>query len=33
VQQLLIRALEGLDLEWPMPDYDVEEQKRRLADS
>jgi PPK2 family polyphosphate:nucleotide phosphotransferase len=33
VQQLLISALEGLDLEWPMPDYDVEEQKRRLADS
>jgi PPK2 family polyphosphate:nucleotide phosphotransferase len=33
VQQLLIRALQGLDLQWPAPDYDVEEQKRRLADS
>ena len=33
VQQLLIHALEGLDLEWPRPDYDVEEQKRRLEQS
>lgn len=33
VQQLLIRALEGLDLQWPQPDYDVEEQKRRLEQS
>lgn len=33
VQQLLIRAIEGLDLTWPMPDYDVEAQKRRLAES
>jgi hypothetical protein len=33
VQQLLIHTLERLDLEWPMPDYDVEEQKRRLAAS
>ncbi|MFP3467529.1 PPK2 family polyphosphate kinase [Leifsonia sp. SIMBA_070] len=33
VQQLLIRALEALGLEWPLPDYDVEEQKRRLAAS
>ena len=33
VQQILIRALEGLKLEWPLPDYDVEEQKRRLAAS
>nr|WP_218857688.1 polyphosphate kinase 2 family protein [Leifsonia soli] len=33
VQQLLINTLERLDLEWPMPDYDVEEQKRRLAAS
>ena len=31
VQHLLIRALEGLDLRWPKPDYDVEEEKRRLA--
>ncbi|MDR6972660.1 polyphosphate kinase 2 family protein [Leifsonia shinshuensis] len=30
VQRILIRALEGLGLEWPVPDYDVEEQKRRL---
>ena len=33
VQQLLIRALTDLDLEWPKPDYDVEEQKRRLEES
>lgn len=33
VQQLLIAALQGLQLQWPQPDYDVEEQKRRLADS
>ena len=33
VQQLLIRALSDLKLEWPRPDYDVEEQKRRLAES
>jgi PPK2 family polyphosphate:nucleotide phosphotransferase len=33
VQQLLIHALEGLDLQWPQPDYDVEEQKSRLAQS
>lgn len=31
VQQLLIRALRGLDLRWPEPDYDVEVEKRRLA--
>jgi len=31
VQRLLIRALEGLDLGWPEPDYDVEVEKRRLA--
>jgi PPK2 family polyphosphate:nucleotide phosphotransferase len=30
VQQLLIQAIGGLDLQWPKPDYDVEEQKRRL---
>lgn len=33
VQQLLIRALQSLHLEWPAPDYDVEEQKQRLAES
>ena len=33
VQQLLIEALQRLDLRWPKPDYDVEEQKRRLAES
>ncbi|MBW8872192.1 MAG: polyphosphate kinase 2 family protein [Leifsonia sp.] len=33
VQQLLIRAMQGLHLEWPPPDYDVEEQKQRLAAS
>ncbi|MGH1549730.1 polyphosphate kinase 2 family protein [Leifsonia poae] len=33
VQQLLIRALSDLDLEWPKPDYDVQEQLRRLAES
>ena len=31
VQHLLIRALEDLDVGWPEPDYDVEEEKRRLA--
>lgn len=33
VQHLLIRAMQELHLEWPAPDYDVEEQKRRLAAS
>lgn len=33
VQQLLIETLEGLDLEWPEADFDVEEQKERLAAS
>ncbi|MEV8213909.1 polyphosphate kinase 2 family protein [Leifsonia sp. NPDC077715] len=33
VQQLLIRALSELNLEWPKPDYDVQEQLRRLAES
>ena len=31
VQHLLIRAMEDLDLGWPVPDYDVTEEKRRLA--
>ena len=33
VQQLLIETLEGLDLDWPEADFDVEEQKARLAAS
>ncbi|WP_285114413.1 PPK2 family polyphosphate kinase [Leifsonia sp. fls2-241-R2A-40a] len=33
VQELLIRQLQRLQLEWPAPDYDVEEQKQRLAAS
>ena len=32
VQQLLLEHLRGLDLAWPVADFDVEEQKRRLAD-
>ena len=31
VQHLLIRALEGLELDWPNPEYDVEVEKARLA--
>jgi PPK2 family polyphosphate:nucleotide phosphotransferase len=30
VAQLLLDALRGLDLQWPVADFDVEEQKRRL---
>ncbi|MFB2586279.1 PPK2 family polyphosphate kinase [Herbiconiux liukaitaii] len=30
VQQLLDEALRGLDLEWPVAEYDVEEQRARL---
>lgn len=30
VAQLLLEALRGMQLEWPAPDYDVEEQKARL---
>ncbi|MDQ1135847.1 PPK2 family polyphosphate:nucleotide phosphotransferase [Microbacterium sp. SORGH_AS 1204] len=33
VQQLLIDALTGIDPQWPAADYDVEEEKRRLAAS
>lgn len=33
VTELLIDALERLDLEWPEAQFDVEEQKRRLADA
>jgi PPK2 family polyphosphate:nucleotide phosphotransferase len=32
VAQLLLEALRGLELQWPVADFDVEEQKRRLAD-
>ena len=32
VGQLLLEALSGMRLEWPRPDYDVEEQRRRLGD-
>lgn len=32
VGQLLLDALRGLDLQWPLADFDVDEQKRRLAD-
>jgi PPK2 family polyphosphate:nucleotide phosphotransferase len=31
VQRLLLNALRSLDLTWPAADYDVEEQRRRLA--
>jgi PPK2 family polyphosphate:nucleotide phosphotransferase len=31
VQTLLLDALRGLDPQWPAADFDVEEQKRRLA--
>ena len=30
ITQLLIEALEGLDLRWPEPDFDVAEEHRRL---
>ena len=33
VQHLLIQALEALELEWPLPDYDVETEKLRLLAS
>ncbi len=32
VARLLLDTLRGLDLQWPAADFDVEEQKRRLAD-
>ncbi len=32
VGALLLEALQGLELEWPAADYDVEEQRARLAD-
>jgi hypothetical protein len=30
VTELLIEALEGLDLTWPTADFDVEAEKKRL---
>lgn len=33
VQELLIAALADLDLRWPAADYDVEQERRRLAQS
>jgi PPK2 family polyphosphate:nucleotide phosphotransferase len=33
VQQLLLRALEDMDLSWPPADFDVAEQRQRLAES
>ncbi|MGV9679576.1 polyphosphate kinase 2 family protein [Nocardia sp. NPDC003482] len=33
VTELLIDALSGLELSWPAPAFDVEEQRRRLAES
>jgi hypothetical protein len=33
VQQLLLEAMRDLDLRWPGADFDVEEQKARLAQS
>ena len=32
VGQLLLEALRGMRLEWPEPDYDVEEQRKRLEE-
>ena len=32
VGQLLLEALRGMKLEWPEPDYDVEEQRARLEE-
>jgi PPK2 family polyphosphate:nucleotide phosphotransferase len=33
ITELLIEALEGLDLSWPPADFDVETEKKRLANS
>jgi PPK2 family polyphosphate:nucleotide phosphotransferase len=33
ILELLIEALEGLGLSWPPPDFDVEAEKRRLAEA
>jgi polyphosphate kinase 2 (PPK2 family) len=32
IGELLLDALRGLDLEWPVADFDVEVEKKRLAD-
>jgi len=32
IGHLLVEALRGLDLTWPLADFDVEEQRRRLLD-
>jgi PPK2 family polyphosphate:nucleotide phosphotransferase len=32
VGNLLLEALQGMRLEWPEPDYDVDEQRKRLTD-
>ena len=32
VAQLLVEALRGMKLEWPEPEYDVEEQRKRLEE-
>jgi PPK2 family polyphosphate:nucleotide phosphotransferase len=32
IGQLLLEHLRGLNLQWPPPDFDVEEQRRRLLD-
>jgi PPK2 family polyphosphate:nucleotide phosphotransferase len=32
VGNLLLEALRGMRLEWPKPDYDVDEQRKRLTD-
>jgi polyphosphate kinase 2 (PPK2 family) len=31
ITELLIEALEGLDLSWPPADFDIEAEKKRLA--
>jgi PPK2 family polyphosphate:nucleotide phosphotransferase len=31
IGHLLLEALRGMDLDWPAPDYDVDEQRARLA--
>lgn len=33
VSELLIEALEGLDLSWPPADFDIEAEKRRLSEA
>ena len=33
VQQLLLEALREMDLQWPEADFDVELEKKRLAES